>query len=183
MTSRTVRVLGSVASALVVAGLISVAASQEGRGQPGGGAQQNMGEVLMEGLRGTPGCLGVDAGQMMSGRNSIIAWFENKEAVKRWYDSEVHQGILRSMVGTGEDDGDEPLAHVEDEEAPIMVIATITFARERQIEGINLPISQISIELYAPLPGGAFYGSRLAPAEFEVPHMRDFTAADAADGG
>ena len=77
---------------------------------------------------------------------------------------------MRGMGATG-----EPLAHVPDDQGPIMVIATITPSDTPEIEGFPVPISQISIELFAPLPGGAHVNGRLAPEAFEVEHMRDLT--------
>jgi hypothetical protein len=35
----------------------------------------------------------------------------------------------------------------------------------------SLPISQIAIELYTPLPGGLSLGGTFAPEGMEVPHM------------
>ncbi len=161
----------------------ALAVAQPSGAQTGGdGAQPNpaagMAGVLMKGLTQTEGCLGADAAQTQSGRNCIIGWFENKEAVVRWYNSMTHQGIMRGVAGgLG---GGEPLAHVADGTGPIMVIATITFSETPKFEAIRMPISQISIELFQPLPGGAHLGGRLSPEAFKVEHMRDFTPQDGA---
>ena len=128
---------------------------------------------LIEGLKKTEGCLGVDAGQWMSGKRTIIAWFKDKKAVLRWYYSEEHQEAMTLFTEGAEKH--KPLAHVPDDGKPIMVMATLTLAKKPAFEGLNLPVSQISIELFAPLPGGAHAGGRLAPPTFEVPHMRDYT--------
>lgn len=138
---------------------------------PGGGGAPDMGQQLIAGLKASPGCLGVDAAQMMSGKNTIIAWFKNKEAVEDWYFSRVHMDLMKNLVADEARTDSEPLAFIENEEIPIMVIASITFAEKPSFETIRLPISQISIELIAPLPGGAYLGGRLAPEEFKVPHM------------
>lgn len=173
---RMTRILASTFAASAAGAVALGVAARPQPDQPAGPAAggQDMGRALIEGLRATDGCLGVDAAQTMSGRNTIIAWFENKEAVKRWYYSDVHQSMMRGATDPDEF-GAGPLRHVEDEETPIMVVATITFADRPHFESIRMPISQISIELYAPLPGGAFLGRRLAPEEFKVPHMRDYT--------
>ena len=139
---------------------------------PGRGGQPDLGQQLIEGLKATPGCLGVDAAQMMSGKNSIFAWFKNKEAVEEWYYSRVHREIMKTLVDDDARADDEPLSFIEDEEIPILVIASITFTDKPSFESIKLPISQISIEMFAPLPGGAYLGGRLAPKEFKVPHMK-----------
>jgi hypothetical protein len=108
-------------------------------------------------------------GRFQSGKMAIIGWFENKAAVVAWYNDPTHRQMMMRMGGDPQEG--EPLAHITDEEAPIMVIASITPAKE-PMPGMAMPISQISIELYAPLPGGAYLGSRLAPESFQVPHMR-----------
>ena len=41
----------------------------------------------------------------------------------------------------------------------------------------TLPISQISIELYKPVTGGIFLGSRFAPESLKVPNMIDASKA------
>ena len=164
-------VIAGLAAGAVTLGMTGWTQPDQPDAQPAG---QDMGRALIEGLRATEGCLGVDAAQTQSGRNTIIAWFENKAAVKRWYYSDVHQSMITGLTRPDEFET-EPLRHVDDDETPIMVIATITFAERPHFESISLPISQISIELYAPLPGGAFLGRRLAPDSFKVPHMRDYT--------
>ncbi len=138
-------------------------------GRPGGG-QPDLGALLVQGLKETEGCLGVDAAQFQSGKNTIVAWFENKAAAVRWYHSPVHARLLGGM-GANPEDG-EPLEHVTDENTPIMVMASISFGGEPAVPGSMLPFSQISIEMYAPLPGGASINGRLAPKSFEVPHHR-----------
>ena len=125
-------------------------------------------------LRQTEGCLGVEAVGTMSGKRTIIAWFRDPESVKRWYYSDMHKGLMAGVAGDGENR--EPMQHIGDYAGPVMVMATSTPGGG--IEAIDMPISQISIEMYAPLPGGAHINGRLAPAAFEVPHMRDFTPAD-----
>ncbi|MHC4975817.1 MAG: antibiotic biosynthesis monooxygenase family protein [Planctomycetota bacterium] len=147
----------------------NTATAQEQEGQP------DMGDMLISGLKQVEGCLGVDAGRYMSGKNTIVAWFENAEAAKRWYFSDTHQYMMTGM-GAGEDYEHKPLSHVEDQDSPIMVIATITPTDgEQQVEGFPVPISQVSIELFAPLPGGAHVNGRFSPDSFVVPHMTDLT--------
>ena len=64
--------------------------------QPGGAA--GMGQILINSLKTVDGCLGVDAGQMSSGKNSIFAWFEDAEAARRWYNHPTHRAML-AMAG------------------------------------------------------------------------------------
>jgi len=132
-------------------------------------SQPDVGNMLLQGLRDTPGCLAADAANWESGKNSIVGWFESKQAIIVWYDSQVHRRLMEPMGGAS----DEPLAHIPDDQGPILVIASITFSETPQIQGFPAPISQISIELFAPLPGGAHINGRLAPEGFQVEHMRN----------
>lgn len=127
---------------------------------------------LVAALRQVEGCLGVDAGRMQSGKQCIFAWFENKQAVLRWYRSKTHRGVMRELASGG--DYKEPLAHIADDSGPIMVIASLTRAEKPHFEGIKMPVSQIAIELYQPLPGGSFLGERFTPKAVPVPHSRDY---------
>src|SRR5215470_5027651 len=61
-------------------------------------AQRGMPDLIGV-LRATPGVLGVDAGQMMSGKQVIFAWFENKQAVLKWYYSDAHQALMLQFGG------------------------------------------------------------------------------------
>ena len=159
---------GAGAIAVMGAGALGTASTSGGAAQP----QDDMRERLVAGLKEIDGCLGVDAASWRSGKSTICAWFEDKDAVERWYYSDTHSGFM-GAVGRAEDDH-TPLEHVETD-GPIMVMATITFAGRPALPGSNIPFSQISIELFEPLPGGAYITERLAPKKFAVPHMRDLT--------
>ena len=169
----TSRILTGVV-ALAAAGVFTaVAWTQQGAGPPGGMPD------LIGGLQQVEGCLGVDAARTGDGKQLVFAWFEDKAAVLRWYYGETHMGIIDLVAG---DDGlaaTKPLEHVSDDAGPIMVIASITMAEKPAFQGFDMPISQIAIELYEALPGGAFLGSRFAPAEVKVEHMKDLTPKNA----
>jgi hypothetical protein len=150
-------------------------ANQPGARQapPGGGGQPDLGAMLIQGLRSTPGCLGADAAQTMSGRNTIIGWFEDKAAAMAWYEHPMHQRMMGGMA-----DGDRsepPMAHVPDD-IPLMIMATITPSERPEIPGFPGPIKQISIELFTPVPGGAMINGRLSPEGFKVAHMKNYSA-------
>lgn len=136
---------------------------------PAAGNPMDFGRMLVQGLKETEGCLGVETAEFASGKIAIIAWFKDVEAAKRWYNHPMHQRMVW-MVG-GDPSAREPLQHVEDPKTPVMVIAALTMGGEQTIPG-PMPISQISIEMYTPLPGGAMVNGRLAPKEFPVPHFR-----------
>ena len=126
---------------------------------------------LVGGLNAMPGCLGVETARTESGRNMIFAWFKDKQSVQRWYYSETHQSVIDLAVDRYDDT--KPLAHVPDDAGPIMVIASLVMADKPHLDGLNLPISEISTELYEALPGCVFLGGRFAPKDVKIEHMRD----------
>lgn len=121
-------------------------------------------------LKHTPGCLGVEAARTATGKQVLFAWFENKKAVLNWFYSDAHQTLMRTFTPTASSDR-APLASVVDESGPILAIASMTYADRPQVEGVQLPVSQIAIELYAPLPGGLAAGGRFAPNTVKVPGL------------
>ena len=118
-------------------------------------------------LKATPGVLGVDAAQTVSGKQVIFAWFENKKAALAWYYSEGHQKLVKTLASGG-NPGRTPMADVPDDGRPILAIASITPSKQPQVSGVQLPVSQIAIELYSPLPGGLAAGGRFAPSTVTV---------------
>ena len=139
--------------------------------QPGGG--QQMGEMLVGGIKATEGALDALAFQLPDGRFAIIAWFENKSAAMRWYHNPIHRQLMGGL--NAGDAAEEPMAHI-DEETPIMVLASITPAEPGVDYGLGMPFKQIAIELFTSLPGGAEVNGRLSPDAFPVEHMRHFQA-------
>jgi hypothetical protein len=123
-------------------------------------------------LKATPGVLGVDAARTASGKQVIFAWFEDKKAAVNWYYSAGHQHLVKTFASGGVL-GRKPLADVPDDIGPIMVIASLTFSDRPQVPGVHIPVSQIAIELYAPLPGGLGVGGRFAPAAVKVKGLVD----------
>lgn len=127
-------------------------------------------------LKATPGVLGVDAAQTMSGKQVIFAWFENKKAALNWYHSEGHQNLIKTLASGGSP-GRTPMADVPDDGKPILAVASITLSKQPQVSGVQLPVSQIAIELYAPLPGGLAAGGRFAPGTVKVKGLVDVPLA------
>jgi hypothetical protein len=127
-------------------------------------------------LKATPGVLGVDAAQTMSGKQVIFAWFENKKAALNWYYSEGHQKLIKTLASGG-NPGRTPMADVPDDGHPILAIASITLSKQAQVSGVQLPVSQIAIELYAPLPGGLAAGGRFAPSAVKVEGLMEIPTA------
>jgi hypothetical protein len=126
---------------------------------------------LVGALKATPGVLGVDAGQMLSGKRVIFAWFENKQAVMNWYNSDVHRKLMNGFSSGGRRP-DGPLAGIKDDSGPILTIASITMDPAAMKSGdYKSATTQIAIELYAPLPGGLAAGGRFAPSSMKVPGL------------
>ena len=161
-----------IALALVVfspGALVALAQAPAPQGRPGGLPD------LVGMLKATPGVLGVEAARTASGKQVIFAWFEDKKAAVAWYYSAGHQQLVKTFA-TGGTLGRKPLADVPDDIGPIMVIASLTFSEKPQVPGVQLPISQIAIELYAPLPGGLAAGGRFAPATVKVKGLVELAA-------
>jgi hypothetical protein len=132
---------------------------------------------LPKALRESPGCLGVETAATTSGKRVIFAWFENKKAVENWYYSKTHLESMKKFFPDG--GASKPLKGIADDSGPILTIASITFSNKQHHDATNLPISQISIELYAPIKGGIFLGSTFAPRSMKVPGIQDYTPPEA----
>lgn len=132
---------------------------------------------LVAGLKATPGCLGVETAGTSSGKRVIFAWFANRKAVMAWYNSGMHQAVMDAAGGPTR----KPLAEIpKDDDQPILAIASITPSDRPRVEGFDMPISQIAIELYRPLPGGTSVGGTFAPASLKIPgHHRAELPAEA----
>ena len=135
---------------------------------------------LVGALRATPGVLGVEAAQTLSGKQAIFAWFENKKAVLAWYYSDTHQKLMLQFSG-GFKIAETPLADVPDDGRPILAIASLKMApnaaEPKDAGELRTSVTQISIELYAPLPGGLAVGGRFAPSTVKVPGLVEVPAS------
>ena len=92
-----------------------------------------------------------------------------------WYKSPMHKRVMNGMAGGATR---PPLEHVADDGKPILVIASITPSEKPSVEGVKMPISQIAVELYQPLPGGTALGGRFAPSGLKVPHLEEAGPGD-----
>jgi len=162
-----------IALALVVfspGALLVLAQAPAAQGGPGGLPD------LVGMLKATPGVLGVEAARTASGKQVIFAWFEDKKAALTWYYSPGHQQLIKTFASGGVL-GRKPLADVPDDIGPIMAIASLTMSDRPQVPGVQVPVSQIAIELYAPLPGGLAAGGRFAPATVKVKGLVEVPSA------
>ncbi|MCC5785335.1 MAG: antibiotic biosynthesis monooxygenase [Phycisphaerales bacterium] len=180
------------AAGLALLGAGQAASTQEGRpvqeGRPAQDQDQpedrpvpavNMGDMLAGAIRSVPGCYGVELAQTQSGKSVIMAWFEDKAAVMRWYNHPVHRGVMGRAAGEGER---TPLEHVPDDATNLMVVATITMSDAEHIPGFPMPISQISIETYQSMPTGISLNGRLSPSSMKIPNLEDHTVELVAPG-
>jgi hypothetical protein len=164
------KLLHELGGALVLAAVVfgpSVAAGQAPAGQPSNGFPD-----LVGALKATPGVLGVETAQTSSGKQVIFAWFENKKAVLAWYYSDTHRSVQK-MFAPGSP-ARTPLADVPDDGQPILTIASLTLKGAPSASN-PIPVSQIAIELYRPLPGGLAAGGRFAPSAMKVPSLVEVT--------
>ena len=160
------KLLRELGGALVLAAVVfgpSIAAGQAPPAQPPGGFPD-----LAAALKATPGVLGVDTARTSSGKQVIFAWFENKKAALAWYYSDTHRSVQK-MFAPGSP-ARTPMADVPDDGTPILAIASLTFSGAPSA-GNPIPVSQIAIELYTPLPGGLAAGGRFAPSAMKVPGL------------
>lgn len=184
----TLCALSAIGAALLTAGLGSnvfrALAGSEALAQPADqrqmqqGGQPDLGAMLVNSLRSIEGCLGAEAAQFQNGKIAIVGWFENKAAAERWYNHPMHRRFMGMLPQDANAEPREPMQHIEDPDQPIMVIAAITFDPQNPRIPGPMPLSQISIELYAPLPGGAMINGRLAPEGFKVEHMNTIHLGD-----
>jgi hypothetical protein len=144
---------------VLVAGTARTVPAQDPSGMPD----------LVAGLRAVEGNLGVETAQTSSGKQVIFAWFKDKASVLRWYHSDMHRGVQDRFFP--DRPPHEPLTHVSDDVGPILAIASITPTASGGVADAGMPVSQIAIELYAPLPGGLSLGGTFAPEALDVPHM------------
>ena len=151
----------------VLFGPTLVAGQGRGAQPPAGGFPD-----LVGALKATPGCIGVETARTASGKQVIFAWFENKKAVLNWYYSDTHLQV-KNQFAPGSTH--TPLADVPDDGQPVLAIASLTLTGAPTGDAASLPVSQIAIELYRPLPGGLAAGGRFAPEALNVPGMQMVT--------
>jgi hypothetical protein len=125
-----------------------------------------------------PGCLGVETGQMSSGKRVIFAWFENKKALVGWYHSEVHQKAMKTAFPNQTFDR-EPLPDTPEDSGPILAIVSLKLLDTPKPDATSMPIATIGIELYTPLPGGVAVGGRFAPEAIKVRGLREIELGSA----
>jgi heme-degrading monooxygenase HmoA len=136
---------------------------------------------LLNEIAAIEGVHGVTSARTHDGVELIFAWFENRQAVLRWFRSDYHRQILRearrpedgiAADGFGDDVG------------PILVVATASYAGQPlgpEASMFDDPAGRMptsfSIEYYTPLPGGAYRRRPFAPMAVagHIEGIRDIT--------
>src|SRR5271166_4471272 len=98
---------------------------------------------LVKSLRESPGCLGVETAQTLSGKSVIFAFFENKKAAMKWYFSPTHRELME-LLGSAYQGKRTPMKGVPDD-VPGMAVASLTRGGKPVSGDSKLPVSQISI--------------------------------------
>lgn len=124
---------------------------------------------VLDSLKQTPGCLGAEMARTANGTILLFAWFENKQGLLTWYNSEAHRQRMKTYFGL---EPSHPVNGVPDNGAPILAIASFTVADKAHFTETGLPLSQLAIEFYQPLSGGIAAGGRFAPKAMQVPNLR-----------
>ncbi len=122
-------------------------------------------------MKSTKGCLGVQSAKAEDGKSILFAWFENREAVLRWYHHRAHREIVEKYFG--DEKLRKPLEGIKEHKGPVLVVASMTES-DKPTKPFTA-FSQLSIELYAPLSGGLFVGGRFSPDTLKVPGLRDLS--------
>lgn len=135
--------------------------------------------TLIEAIESVEGNLGVKTARSHDGNELILAWFEDREAVLRWFNHSYHRKLLRDA---GRPEDGVAAEHFGNKVGPILVLASVAYnAQPVSLDGsmFDDPFgrrpARFAIEYYIPLPGGAYMESPFAPgkAASRVEKMRD----------
>jgi len=120
------------------------------------------GEEFIAALEEVDGCLGATTATTHDGQEIVAAWFKNKAAVQRWYDSRFHRRLLQAAGRAGDRD---VAAYIAKNDGPLMVVAA-----QRRLRGETV---QFSIEYFRALPGGSEWRGRFSPVGAVPAHRLD----------
>jgi heme-degrading monooxygenase HmoA len=114
---------------------------------------------IFEVLRAIPGCRGVELAHSESGRHSILAWFEDKEALANWYYSDFHKNLQRTYYP--EEIPGPLLANVPYRGGPIIAIASFGLDEKMDPAAPMLAIRDITVDLFSPLSADTLLGTKV----------------------
>lgn len=118
---------------------------------------------LRSALRAVRGCLGVKVAATEDGKEVVFAWFEDKEAVLRWYHSRARQETMRAFFPQYKPRG--PLHDVPGDVGPILAIASLKTAEEPLLKALRCRLLKSPLNYAHPSPGASSSAgdSRLRP--------------------
>lgn len=134
---------------------------------------------LVSEMKTVEGNLGVFTARTHDGVELIMAWFEDKPAVLRWFNHDYHRKLLRDA---GRDEDGIAAKHFGDNIGPILVIASVAYrdapgSLEASMfdDPVGRKPTRFSVEYYTPLAGGAYFNTPFAPpgAAEQVHGLRD----------
>ena len=156
--------------ALALAGLAAPPAAHAGAGESDSArierAQAASARLVAE-IESVEGNLGVKTARTHDGVELIMAWFEDKPAVLRWFNHDYHRKLLRDS--NRPEDG-VAAKYFGDHVGPILVIASVAYAQAPgALDGsmfddpVGRKPTRFAVEYYTPLAGGAFFIEPFAP--------------------
>lgn len=131
---------------------------------------ERMGRIMVQSLLEAPGNLGVETALTSSGQHVIFAWFEDREALLAWHEGPTHQRTMDHFFPRRPPH--QPLEHIPDGAGPILTIASIKPVAE-PLPGMRIPVSEMSIEMYTPLPGGVRLNAGFTPGTVPIDGMQE----------
>jgi hypothetical protein len=114
---------------------------------------------IFEALRAIPGCQGVELAHSESGRHSILAWFEDKEALANWYFSDFHKNLQRTYF-PAETPGPF-LSGVAYRGGPIVAVASFGLDEDMDPAAPMLSLRDITVDLFSPLSADTLLGMKV----------------------
>lgn len=122
---------------------------------------------LVSAIESVEGNLGVHTARTHDGVELIMSWFENRDAVLRWFHHPYHRQLLREAGRTEDNIAAE---YFGNHFGPILVIASVAYNdASGSLEGSMFEDpdgrrpTRFSVEYYTPVDGGAFFVTPFAP--------------------
>jgi hypothetical protein len=116
---------------------------------------------LITAFEAIPGCLGVETAATRSGKRFLFAWFEDRDALMRWYSRNTCPQRVWECLPEHRPVG--LLQYLPDEGSPIMAVVSIAPAEERVSGDSPASVSRFEIVLYQPFADGLFLDGRFSP--------------------
>ncbi len=134
---------------------------------------------IISSMKSVDGVYDVHTARSHDGVELIMAWFENRDAVLRWFNHPYHRKLLRDA---GRPEDGVAAQHFGNDVGPILIIASVAYHNQpASLEGSMFDDpdgrrpTRFSVEYYVPLAGGAYMSETFAPTAVtaNIPGMRD----------